>query len=261
VLAALAAAAPLATSSDPDNGPDQPRQSSAATNSGPVIADAIAATDISRLRRTIRVLSDERTFTRSAVVAMGTRVRDKPNKRAPVVGRLAALTQDGTRELVPALREARLPNGDRWTLVRVPMRPNGVTGWVRREALHAYHVVHTYLRIDKGRQRATLYRSGKRIWSAPVGVGKSSTPTPAGHFYARDRLRTTRASIYGSAAFGTSAFSSLSNWQRGGIVGIHGTDEPGLIPGHVSHGCIRVRNQDVVRLARLMPLGTPIRIH
>ena len=43
-------------------------------------------------------------------------------------------------------------------------------------------------------------------------------------------------------------------------MGIHGTDEPGLIPGRVSHGCIRLRNRDIVRLAQLMPVGTPLTI-
>ena len=33
-----------------------------------------------------------------------------------------------------------------------------------------------------------------------------------------------------------------------------------LLPGRVSHGCIRMRNADVLRLARLMPVGTPLRI-
>jgi lipoprotein-anchoring transpeptidase ErfK/SrfK len=43
-------------------------------------------------------------------------------------------------------------------------------------------------------------------------------------------------------------------------VGIHGTNQPELIPGRPSHGCIRVRNRAIKRLARLMPIGTPIRI-
>jgi lipoprotein-anchoring transpeptidase ErfK/SrfK len=52
----------------------------------------------------------------------------------------------------------------------------------------------------------------------------------------------------------------LSDWPGGGVIGIHGTNEPGLIPGHPSHGCVRVPNDAVRRLARLMPLGTPVRI-
>jgi lipoprotein-anchoring transpeptidase ErfK/SrfK len=61
-------------------------------------------------------------------------------------------------------------------------------------------------------------------------------------------------------AFGTSAYSSLSDWPGGGVIGIHGTDQPELIPGRPSHGCIRIRNPAIVRLARRMPIGTPVRI-
>jgi lipoprotein-anchoring transpeptidase ErfK/SrfK len=45
------------------------------------------------------------------------------------------------------------------------------------------------------------------------------------------------------------------------VIGIHGTDQPWLIPGRPSHGCIRVPNPAIRRLARLMPIGTPVRIH
>ena len=44
------------------------------------------------------------------------------------------------------------------------------------------------------------------------------------------------------------------------MIGIHGTNQPRLIPGKISHGCVRVRNSNIRRLKRLMPLGTPIRI-
>jgi hypothetical protein len=37
-------------------------------------------------------------------------------------------------------------------------------------------------------------------------------------------------------------------------------DEPDLLPGRVSHGCIRMRNADILRLAKLMPVGTPLTI-
>jgi lipoprotein-anchoring transpeptidase ErfK/SrfK len=44
------------------------------------------------------------------------------------------------------------------------------------------------------------------------------------------------------------------------MIGIHGTNEPSLIPGRISHGCIRMRNHRIRRLARLMPVGTPLTI-
>jgi lipoprotein-anchoring transpeptidase ErfK/SrfK len=92
-------------------------------------------------------------------------------------------------------------------------------------------------------------------------VGAPGTPTPAGRFYIREKLRSLEGgTIYGPLAFGTSAYSRLSDWPRGGVVGIHGTNQPQLIPGRPSHGCVRVRNRAILRLGRLMPLGTPVRI-
>jgi lipoprotein-anchoring transpeptidase ErfK/SrfK len=96
---------------------------------------------------------------------------------------------------------------------------------------------------------------------APVGIGKPSTPTPGGRFWIREKFRTPRpGGLYGPVAFGSSDYSVLSDWPGGGIVGIHGTSEPSLIPGRPSHGCIRVRNRAVRRLWRLMPIGTPLLI-
>jgi lipoprotein-anchoring transpeptidase ErfK/SrfK len=151
--------------------------------------------------------------------------------------------------------------GRTWLRVRVPMRPNGRTGWVRRQTLGPLRAVRTSLRINRRMLRATLYRDGRRVWSSSIGVGAPSTPTPAGRFWIRTRIRVPRSdSIYGPWAFGTGAYSVLSDWPGGGVIGIHGTDRPELIPGRPSHGCIRVPNRNIRRLARLMPIGTPIRI-
>jgi lipoprotein-anchoring transpeptidase ErfK/SrfK len=69
------------------------------------------------------------------------------------------------------------------------------------------------------------------------------------------------SAFYGPIAFGTSAQSAtLTDWPGGGFVGIHGTDRPDLVPGRISHGCIRLRNADILRLAKLMPVGTPLEI-
>jgi lipoprotein-anchoring transpeptidase ErfK/SrfK len=52
----------------------------------------------------------------------------------------------------------------------------------------------------------------------------------------------------------------LTDWPGGGFVGVHGTNEPNLIPGRISHGCIRLRNDAIVRLSHLMKVGTPLTI-
>src|SRR5206468_10304220 len=136
---------------------------------------------------------------------------------------------------------------------------NGLSGWVPASALGPLHTVDGYLSIDRRTLRATLYRGGRIIFRAPVGVGKPGTITPAGNFYVLEKLRTVGAPVYGPYAIGTSAYApTLSEWPGGGVVGIHGTNEPQLIPGRPSHGCIRMRNADVSRLWHLVALGTPI---
>lgn len=206
-------------------------------------------------------LSNEWTFTRWAHPVRKAAVRWLPVPGARRIVRTHYLTEDGFPEVYPVLRSWRDSKSHTWLEVRVPMRPNGQKGWVRRSALGPLYRVRTLLVVVRRRLRATLYDRGRPIWRAPVGIGKPSTPTPAGRFWIREKFRTFDPSgLYGPVAFGSSDYSVLSDWPGGGIVGIHGTSEPLLIPGRPSHGCIRVRNRAVRHLWRLMPIGTPLLI-
>jgi hypothetical protein len=206
-------------------------------------------------------LSDERRVTRYAGAVARSTVRRLPSMAAPAVARLRYLTEDGPFEVYIVL-ESHIDAAQRtWLHIRLPARPNGQTGWVSRNDLGPLRVVRTMLRVDRTLLRATLYRDGRRAWSSAIGIGTAATPTPAGQFWIRTRLRGLRgAPAYGPVAFGTGAYSVLSDWPGGGVVGIHGTDRPELIPGRPSHGCIRVPNAAIIRLWRLMPIGTPVTI-
>jgi hypothetical protein len=206
-------------------------------------------------------LSNERTLTRWAHTNLLSSVRALPSADAPKIGRLRWDTEDGPPEVYLVLESRLDADGAAWLRIRLPGRPNGRTGWVRQESLGRLHAVRTRLVVDRKRLRATLYRRGKVIWRSPVGVGKPHTPTPAGRFWIRQKLRNLRGDpLYGPWAFGTAAYSRLSEWPGGGVIGIHGTDEPQLIPGRPSHGCVRVPNARIERLARVLPIGTPVRI-
>ena len=184
-----------------------------------------------------------------------------PSKHSHVLGYLGLTTQDGTSELM--LEQQRvLVHGSWWVQVRLPLRPAGQIGWVPQRELGAPQTVDTYVVVSTEKMTLTLYRNGKAIFSTRVGTGKASTPTPHGQFYIRDRLTGfPPGSIYGPIAFGTSALSNVeTDWPGGGVIGIDGTDEPSLIPGHPSHGCIRVPNWEIVQLASLLPIGTPLTI-
>jgi hypothetical protein len=207
-------------------------------------------------------LSDERLETRWAYPQRRARVRSRPSARARTVTRLHLLTEDRFPELYVVLSRWVDPSGNEWLKVRLPMRPNGRTGWVPRSALSELSVVHKLIDVDKRRRRVTVYDKGKVVLRARVGIGKAGTPTPSGTFYIREKFRVRGAPIYGTHAIGTSAYApTLSDWPGGGVVGLHGTNQPQLIPGRPSHGCIRLRNRDIARLYRLATRGTPIRIH
>ncbi len=99
---------------------------------------------------------------------------------------------------------------------------------------------------------------GTVVYRFPVGVGKPGTPTPAGHFWITESGDFLADPFYGPYQFATSDYSTLSEWPGGGVVGIHGTNEPSLIPGDPSHGCIRMLNQDVLKLKPIIQIGTPL---
>ena len=204
-------------------------------------------------------LSNESTSTRWAHPVHKAPIRWMPRPEARRIAPTHLLTEDGFPEVYVVLRSWRDSKRHTWLEVRIPMRPNGRTGWVRRSSLGPLYRVRTLLVVDRRRLRAALYKRGRRLWSAPVGIGKPSTPTPAGRFWIREKFKASEdGSLYGPVAFGTSDYSVLSDWPGGGIVGIHGTNEPSLVPGRPSHGCIRLRNSAVRRLWRLMPIGTPL---
>jgi L,D-transpeptidase catalytic domain len=205
-------------------------------------------------------LSRAGTESRWAPVLQPVAARASPDDRAPVVARLATTTPEGTSNLVLVVGRRVDEDGLLWLRARLPVLPNGTTGWLPRSALGGYGVVHTRLIVDLERLNATLLRDGRRVFSAPVGVGTPEFPTPRGEFYVRNEL-TSRSPSYVPLAFGTSARSSvLTDWPGGGFIGIHGTDRPDLLPGRVSHGCIRLENEDILRLGRLMPVGTPVTV-
>jgi lipoprotein-anchoring transpeptidase ErfK/SrfK len=206
-------------------------------------------------------LARSRTLARWLALVRPTTARTAPAAEAAVVAELGTRTPEGTSNLVLALGDARDKAGRLWLKVRLAVLPNGTTGWVPRSALGGNNFVRTRLVVDTKRLTATLFRDGHAIFRAPVGVGKPEWPTPKGEFYIRNKVTTFKSPFYGPLAFGTSARSAvLTDWPAGGFVGIHGTNEPELLPGRVSHGCIRMRNADILRLGRLLPFGTPLTI-
>jgi lipoprotein-anchoring transpeptidase ErfK/SrfK len=147
-----------------------------------------------------------------------------------------------------------------WLRVYLPNRPNGSQGWIHASAVTLTaddYLVHVQLKAHV----LTVFMGTNKVMSTPIGEGRSVLPTPTGTYYIIDLLRQPDPTgAYGPFAFGTSAYSDvLTSFGGGpGEIGIHGTDEPSSVGESVSHGCIRVEDATITRLAGLLPLGTPV---
>lgn len=148
-----------------------------------------------------------------------------------------------------------------WYHVQLPMKPNGVTGWVRAEEVELTPIS-TRILVDLSDRRVTLFDGGRKVLSAPVAIGSSGTPTPTGRYYVNQRLVPRDPSgPFGPGAIGISAFSNvLTGWTQGGPIAIHGTNRPDLIGQAVSNGCIRVRNDLLRRIFDRVLSGTPVTV-
>jgi len=230
------------------------------TTAAPPVTYVVHAKDTTHFPRSY-VLTNDRIAHWSPVMRKAI-VRSKPSTSGKIVTTLGTRTSDSdTQNLVLILSGIDVSRTQTWYRVRLPILPNNSTGWVRSTDLGGLYAVNTHLYVDREHFRLTLRRAGKVIFRSSVGVGRPIWPTPRGQFYIRSKLTNFNDPFYGPIAFGTSARSdTLTDWPGGGFVGVHGTNEPQILPGRVSHGCIRMRNGSILKLARLLPVGTPLTI-
>lgn len=184
-------------------------------------------------------------------------VRATPSPRARILKVLPQFRRDFRPTVVFAVGRTRTSSG-RWYRISVPMRPNGRYGWVRAAAV-SLRPVSMRIVVDRSARTLTLYRGANVRYRTRTAVGAPGMETPIGRFYVTAAFKA-RESFLGDYAFETSAYSRLSEWPGGGIVGIHGTPYPELLGRAVSHGCIRISNSAARAFKRLVPVGTPVRI-
>lgn len=186
-------------------------------------------------------------------------VRAKPDRTARRVTVLTQFRDDFRPRIVLAVAVRRDGEGrPAWYRISLPGRPNGRTGWVPAASVDL-KPVRKEIVIDRSERTLELRDGGRLLLSTRVAVGAYGMETPLGRFYVIAKFRPT-APILGAYGFETSAYSKLSEWPGGGVVGIHGTNTPSLLGQAVSHGCVRVANEAILRLKELVPVGTPIRI-
>ena len=130
------------------------------------------------------------------------------------------------------------------------------------------------IKIDAKTNMLGVFEGDKIVAAYPVTVGSGQIPTPIGEWKVR-----------GVVKFPTFRYDErmLKRGERGknfhilkpgpnnpvGVIwialnkrgiGIHGTDEPDTIGKAASHGCIRLANWDIVRLAGRVKAGVPVEV-
>jgi lipoprotein-anchoring transpeptidase ErfK/SrfK len=184
-------------------------------------------------------------------------VRKTPDPRGQVIRVMHQFRSDFRPQEMFAVRKTDGSDGNVWYRVSIPMRPNGTYGWIPADTV-SLKPTHSEIVVNLGSRRIEIYRFGKRKWHGKVAIGAPGRETPVGHYFVAARFVPYHDSFLGVFAEETSAYSKLTEWPGGGVVGIHGTSLPQLLGQAVSHGCVRVSNLTATKLRAYAPLGTPI---
>jgi lipoprotein-anchoring transpeptidase ErfK/SrfK len=151
---------------------------------------------------------------------------------------------------------------DGWVRVLLADRPNGSTGWVRAGDVqltpNPYH-----MRVTLGDRKISVFQGTNKTYEGEVAIGASDTPTPPGKYYTRVLIQAPDPNtVYGPFAYGLSAHSEVLTEFSGGDaeVGVHGNNDSSVLGKNVTHGCIRMDNDEIIKLSKVLPLGTPVEI-
>jgi len=194
--------------------------------------------------------------------------RDRPSAKAGAAGFVDATRPiTAERTVLPVLGQAVDARGRFWLRVRLPGRvlggaPPHPTGWISASntwlSTTPWHLV-----VDLKAREVTIYYAGRRIRSYPAIVGKPSTPTPTGQYFAEEIVRMSAGQPGGPFALATSDRSQVFQEFDGGPgqIAVHGLDNLGGQLGTAeSHGCIRLADGAITWLAARIEPGAPITI-
>jgi len=189
-------------------------------------------------------------------------VADSAKAQIPIYGSVGAAKatktlRNPTMEGMPLIFAVK-ERQDGWIKVQLPVRPNEATGWVRESDVNV-RTVSTHIVVEVEARKLSAFRGSELVMEAPVGVGTPKTPTPLGTFYV-DFSVPNPGPGYGRHMLSVAGFSNvLKNFGGGfGQIAIHGTNNLASVGEFSSNGCLRMTNDDVVRLAKLVEAGSPV---
>lgn len=140
---------------------------------------------------------------------------------------------------------------------------NGITGYIHPGDVLRIPTEPANCIVDL-EARLVMYRHGDEIVRAwECGIGKPGHETPIGEYKIGIKQEKPAHTTWG-LPYGHPDNPLGSHWlalERGGkntSYGIHGTNDPTGVGGEVSLGCIRMRNEDVAELFRLLPQGSEV---
>ena len=163
---------------------------------------------------------------------------------------------------VPQVFLVEAQRQDGWVQVLLAERPNGSTGWVRQSDVDIVQVPYR-VQVSLGAHEIKVFQGTSEIYEGQVAIGAPSTPTPTGKSYIRVLLETPNpTTAYGPYAYGLSGYSDVLTEFNGGDgeIGLHGNNDASVLGMSVTAGCIRMDNEQISTLAKMLPLGTPVGI-
>lgn len=175
------------------------------------------------------------------------------------IGARRPITAEQT--VLPVLRQVSRGRRE-WLQVRLPGRPNGLTGWIEKPGIKL-EFTRWRIVVNRARRHVYVYRAGRLVRSFAAVVGASATPTPKGTFFVEENVALKPSAVGYPYALALSARSDvLQEFDGGpGQIALHGLDNVGgRLGSAVSHGCVRLATGDITWLAEHVDPGVPVLI-
>ena len=114
-------------------------------------------------------------------------------------------------------------------------------------------------------RRVYLYHNDQIETSYPIAIGRRGWETPTGEFAVRQKLKNPAwehpwtGEVVPPGPDNPLGVGWVGFWSDGvNSIGFHGTPDESLVGQAVSHGCIRMRNADILDLYAQVEVGTPV---
>jgi lipoprotein-anchoring transpeptidase ErfK/SrfK len=166
---------------------------------------------------------------------------------------LAPATEFGTPRVLLVVGSSVDP----WLQVLVPVRPNNAVGWIRAQDVDLT-TGHDELQVSLRDRSLQWVHDTTVVLRTPIAIGAASSPTPPGRYFVTDVLPS--GGGYGPFILALNGHSdTFTNFGGGDArLAVHGTNDPASIGSAASHGCVRLPNALITRLASTLPPGTPV---